>query len=368
MSIYKDYLDEMQSSLSGEEILKAARKSKRINKAAAVPIAIAAAMSALVVSVGAACSWDFGSLLISEYTNYRRDSAKWNEYTAGTEQEQFMYGGTYTVPEGLREYHEMTDKELELLDRLTVEVGETLEFDDFDLSLSGLIYDGCILRAFVTVTDNKNSEFDWRNDDKVFFIGIDDMDGNIGIAGMGAGHVGDLRGKNHVDWTYEWWVKSLPEGTESVTFVVYKREEPVNGYADYSECGRITVKLPDASGLSRTYSLDSYTTLGDYGYSHLKEVRFSPLGAYISYDFNFDGRFKDIYNIHIGHPPVFVTMNDGTVIEIKGGVGNREVNGDGSFNHSWQLSQKGYMIDVTDVASVQIGDCTAELDDSMMTG
>ena len=61
MSIYKEYFNEVESSLSGEKILAdAAKKSKkRINKAAAIPIIIAAAMSICVVSVGSACNWDF---------------------------------------------------------------------------------------------------------------------------------------------------------------------------------------------------------------------------------------------------------------------------------------------------------------------
>ena len=73
MSIYKEYFNEVESSLSGEEILAdAAKKSKkRINKAAAIPIIIAAAMSICVVSVGAACNWDFKSLLVSDYYDYR---------------------------------------------------------------------------------------------------------------------------------------------------------------------------------------------------------------------------------------------------------------------------------------------------------
>lgn len=368
MSIYNDKLGELHTSVSAEEIIAAAKSEvpkKRISRAAAIPIVIAAAMSILVVSVGAACSWDLGSLLISEYSGYRRDKAMWDVYTAGTEQEQFMYG-TYTAPEGLQEYHQMTDKELELLDRLTVNVGETLEFDDFDFCLTGLIYDGYILRAFATITDNINSEIDPHNDDMSFTLMIDDHTGDLDVVGMGAGHSGDYRGKNHVDWTYEWGVQTFPENTGSVTFIVHKRGETVNGYTDYYECGRITVKLPDTGGLSRTYRLGSYTDLGDYGYSHLKEARFSPLGAYIDYDFNFDGRFKDLQSFHIGHPPVFVTMNDGTVIELQGGVGNRAVNANGSFSHGWLLSQKGYMIDVSDIAAVQIGDDITELDESMI--
>lgn len=369
MSIYKEQFDKLHTNVTAESVIAAASTGttkRRVNKAVAIPVVIAAAMSILVVSVGAACNWDFKSLLVSDYSDYRRDSAKWNEPYIGTEHEQFMYGGTYTVPEGLQEFHEMTDKELELLDRLTVDVNRTLEFDDFDFGLSGLIYDGTVLRVFATVTDKINSEIDWKNDDNVFTIEIDDMDGTIDIAGMGGSHVGDLRGKNHVDWTYEWKIPSLPDKVDSLTFIIHKRGETVNGYTDYYECGRINVTLPNAAGLSQTYRLDNYTTLGDYGYSHLKEVRFSPLGAYINFDFNFDGRFKDIYNLHIGHPPVFVTMNDGTVIEFQGGVGDRAVNDDGSFNHGWQLSQKGYMIDAFDIASVQIGDCTIELDDSMI--
>ena len=368
--IYEKHYDDTENIC--DKIISMAEKitDKPIRKKPKRAFAIAASIvsaAALTVSVGAACNWDFLSLLINEYSGYRRDSAKWNEYNAGTEQEQFMYGGTYIVPEGMQEFHEMTNKELELLDKLTVDVNKSLESDDFNFSLNGLIYDGCVLRVFATVTDNINSEIDWKKDDRVFTIEIDDMDGSIDIAGMGGCHNGDLRGINYVDWEYEWSVPTLPGKFDSLTFIIRKRGETVNGYTDYSEYGRITVELPDTSGLSRTYRLDNYTTLGDYGYSHLKEVRFSPLGVYIDYDFNFDGRFKDIYSFHIGHPPVFVTMNDGTVIEIQGGIGHREINGDGSFDHSWQLSQKGYMIDSLDIASVQIGDCTIELDDSMIT-
>lgn len=79
MSIYKEYFNDVQSSLTGEEILAAATAKapkKRINKAAVIPIVIAAAMSICVVSVGAACNWDFKLLLISDYTRERKNASE----------------------------------------------------------------------------------------------------------------------------------------------------------------------------------------------------------------------------------------------------------------------------------------------------
>ena len=87
----------------------------------------------------------------------------------------------------------------------------------------------------------------------------------------------------------------------------------------------------------------------------------------IGFDYNLYKNPLNIDETHLPPPPVFLTMNDGTVITMSGGHGHYEVNEDGTFFCSWQLKQKFYMIDPFDIASVQVGDLTIELDDSMIT-
>ena len=79
MSIYKDQFDRLHTSVTAESVITAANAEshkKKVKKAIAIPVALAAAMSILVVSVGAACNWDFKSLILTDYTRNRRETAQ----------------------------------------------------------------------------------------------------------------------------------------------------------------------------------------------------------------------------------------------------------------------------------------------------
>ena len=64
----------------------------------------------------------------------------------------------------------------------------------------------------------------------------------------------------------------------------------------------------------------------------------------------------DLVYYHCGPRAVFLEEHPDFVLR----------NEDGSFNYGWQISQENYLIDAFNIASVQIGDCTIELDDSMI--
>ena len=376
MSIYKDYFDGMQSEVTGEDILAAAKEStpkKRVRKAAVIPIVVAAAMSLLVISVGAACNWDFRSLVMTNYSRNRRDTAKWADTNLSGGEELFMYGDSVTAPEGMSEYHEITEKELELLGKISVDVDRTFKSDDHDYIINGIMYDGYMLRVSSTIVNNSGI-YDFPADDNIFYMELDiegDADDNdSAFHDYGSGSVNGVEG-DRTTWNSEYRV-TFPENIDKLTIIVKKRGETVNGFTTNPEFGRVTIDIPDVSGLLRTYRLDETTRLGNYGTSHLNKIRFSPLGVYMNFDFNFDGDIKDINSVHIAYPPVYITMNDGTVIGFQkvfgsaGGFGHGEVNEDGSFNYGWQITQENYMIDAFNVAAVQIGNEYIELDDSMI--
>ncbi len=366
MSIYKEYFDEMQSSLNGEEILAAAGTAlpqKRINKAVVIPIAIAVVVSVLVVSVGAACSWDFKSLLVSDYSRERREYAKINEDWAGKEYEPFMYEGTVTYPEGVGKYHEMTDRELELLDMITIPVEKTFEAEDYTLIVHGILYDGYNLMIKQTVIDNSGFMDHFNaNSHHQFNYFCPDKDGNelfTGWCGGGDWEPDRIHDLISTDLTF-------PEDMKTATITVGKQYTDSTGFTSYPSIGELTVEIPDVSGLHRTYYLDKTAVLGGYKESDLKNFTISPTGVLIEFDYNLYKDLPDIDKTHLPPPPIFLTMNDGTVIAMTGGHGFYKVNEDGTFYCSWQLKQEFYMIDPFDVESVQIGEYTVELDDSMI--
>ena len=376
MSIYKEQFDKLHTSVTAEKVIAAANAKsyrKRINKAIAIPVALAAAMSVLVVSVGAACNWDFRSLILTDYTRNRHETAELAVSDIYSNEQLFMYGDSVTAPEGLREFHEMTEKELELLDRISVDVDQTFKSDDYDYIINWIMYDGYMLRVSPTIVNN-SGVYDQHTDDNIFFMELDikgeDDDDDPLYHGMGSGLVNGIEG-DRTTWNSVYTV-TFPENIDKFTIIVNKRGETVNGFTPYPEFGRVTIDIPDVSGLSQTYKLDEMTRLGNYGTSHLNMVRFSPFGVYENFDFNLSGDIKDINSVHVGYPPVYITMNDGTVIGLQNVFGNCDgrgfgkVNEDGSFNYGWQISQENYLIDAFDIASVQIGDCTIELDDSMI--
>lgn len=367
MSIYKEYFDEVQSGLSGEEILSAAAEKapkKRINKAAAIPIAIAAAMCALVVSVGAACSWDFKSLLINDYARERQEYAKGNEFWAGKEQEPFMYDGTVTIPDGVGMYHEMTDRELELLDMITIPVEKTFETEDYTLIIHGLLYDGYNLMMKLTVIDNSGvMDHSDSNTRHQFWYYCKDNEGNELFTCWGGSC--DFEPDRYHDLIST--ALTFPEDMKTATISVGKQYADSTGFASYPPIGEFTVEIPDVSALNRTYYLDKTAHLGGYKESHLTYLTVSPTGVLIEFDYNLYKDPLDINKTHLPPPPIYLTMNDGTVIYAGGGHGHYEVNEDGTFNCSWQLHQRLYIIDPFDVASVQIGDLTVELDDTMIS-
>ena len=236
-----------------------------------------------------------------------------------------------------------------------------------------LVAEGYMLRVSSTIVNN-SGVYDQHTDDNVFFMELDiegeDDDNDPAYHGMGSGLVNGIEG-DRTTWNSVYKV-TFPESIDKFTIIVNKRGETVNGFTPYPEFGRVTIDIPDVNGLSRTYKLDETTRLGNYGTSHINMVRFSPIGVYENFDFNLSGEIKDINSVHVGYPPVYITMNDGTVIGFQNVFGNGDgrgfgkVNEDGSFNYGWQISQENYLIDAFNIASVQIGDCTIELDDSMI--
>ena len=370
MSIYKEQLGRLHTGLDEEALLAAARSyggRKSVNKALVIPIAAAAAMSVGVVSVGASCSWDFKSLLISDYSRERKMIADAYKEAPSWFSEPFMYEGTVDVPEGAEIYHEMTGKELELLDRISVPVEKTFAFDDLTLEVHGVQYDGYVLSLRYT-TINNSGLIDLGTDDHQFVFDWKDENGRTLINCWGGTYTGADIGTDRVTITQDTQI-TVPDDIKAITFTIGKGCTDSTGFTSYPECGEFTVELPDVSGLERTYSLDGAETtrLGGYGISRLRTVSFSPLGVFIDFDFNLYRDMQDITELHLGHPPVYITMNDGTVIPEGGGQGNYDYNEDGTFYCSWQLCSKYHITDVHNIASVQIGNAVIELDDSMIT-
>lgn len=375
MSIYKEQFDKLHTSVTAESVIAAANTGttkRRVNKAVAIPVVIAAAMSILVVSVGAACNWDFKSLLVSDYTRERKNASEVaNAYKAGNEVEPFLYGEAVQYPEEIGIYHEFTAKEFELIDRVTIPVEKTFEADEHTLTVHGILYDGNVIGIRSTVTRNNGCFSDvveQGNAWNVFNYTLLDENRNElpkhgGVGGTDENAIGknSISGTRYTPFTAEHNLKKI------IVVVGYAYTNNA-GFSSYPMCGEFTVDLPDVSDLCRTYNIETDTMLGSCGKSHIKNITFSPLGVLLDYDFNLDSRYKDLQSIHPAFPPVFITMNDGTVIEQNAkAVGNEyRINDDGSFYISWQAFQKNYLIDAFDIASVQIGDCTIELDDSMI--
>ncbi|MBQ9384310.1 MAG: hypothetical protein IJT87_08740 [Ruminiclostridium sp.] len=373
--IYEKHYDDTEN-ICAKIIAKAEKTAdkpmKKKTKRALVIAASVAAAAALTVSVGAACNWDLRSLLINDYTRERKFAAEAaNAYKAGNKVEPFMYGETVQYPEETGIYHELTAKELELLDRVTIPVEKTFEEDEHTLTVHGILYDGNVLGIRSTVTKNNGCFSDvveQGNAWNVFNYTLLDENRNElpkhgGVGGTDENAIGknSISGTRYTPFTAEHNVKKI------IVVVGYAYTNSA-GFSSYPMCGEFTVELPEVSDLSRTYNIDTDTVLGSSGRSHINNITFSPLGVSLDYDFNLDLRYKDLQSIHPTFPPVFITMKDGTVTEQNAkAVGNEyKINDDGSFYISWQAFQKNYLIDPFDIASVQIGNCTVELDDPMI--
>ncbi|MBP3856379.1 MAG: hypothetical protein IK990_12300 [Ruminiclostridium sp.] len=366
MSIYNEQFDRLHTGVTAESVIAAAstKKYKRhINKAVTILVVIIAALSVCFVSVGAACNWDFKSLLVSDYSRNRREFAEVNDNWTGKEQEPFMYEGTVTYPEGVGMYHEMTDRELELLDMITIPVEKTFETEDYTLIVHGVLYDGYNLMIKLTVIDNSGyMDHTDSNTRSQFWYYCKDNDGNELFTGWLSG--GDWEPDRYNDLIST--NLTFPDDMKTATITVGKQYTDNTGFMSYPPIGEFTIEIPDISDLHRTYFLDKTANLGGYKESHLRNITVSPTGVFIEFDFNLYKDMTDINSVHLASPPVFFTMNDGTVIATTGGTGHYDVNEDGTFYCSWQLKQEFYMIDPFDIASVQVGDLTVELDDSMI--
>ncbi len=371
MSVYKEYLDSMQSSLTGGEILETAqrkRKTKSIRKVYAALAITAAVFITGAVTVGAACNWDFKSLLMNDYSRERKTLADVYNEAPSWFSEPFMYEGTVEVPEGVGLYHQMNDRELELLDMITIPVEKTFEYEDYSLIVHGVLYDGYNMMIKQTVIDNSGvMDHQDSNVRHQFWYYCPDNDGNeLFNRCSGGGGSQDMEKDRYHELLKT--ALTFPDDMKTAEFSVGHQYTDSTGFTSYPVSGGFTIEIPDVSGLHRTYDLDRNTMLGGYKESHLRTITVSPTGAFIEFDFNLYKNPLDINNIHLAPPPVFITMNDDTVITLQGGFGNYDVNEDGTFYCSWQLNQIYYMIDPFDIYSVQIGDLTIELDDSMIIG
>ena len=374
--IYEKHYDDTEN-ICDKIIAKAERITdkpiRKKPKRAFVIVASIVSAAALTVSVGAACNWDFRSLLVNNYTREREIAAEAaTAYEAGNEVEPFMYGETVIYPKEIGISHEFTAKELELLDRVTIPVEKTFEADEHTLTVHGILYDGNVLGVRSTVTKNNGCFSDvveQGNTWSVFnFTFLDENRNELPKHGGIGGTDGNAIGKNSISGT-RYTSFTTNRNVKKLIVVVGYAYTNSAGFTSYPMCGEFTVELPEVNDLSRTYNIDTDTVLGSSGRSHINNIIFSPLGVLLDYNFNLDSRYNDLQSIHPTFPPVFITMNDGTVIEQgASAVGNEyRINDDGSFYISWQAFQKNYLIDPFDIASVQIGDYTIALDDSMIT-
>ncbi|MBP3857862.1 MAG: hypothetical protein IK990_19840 [Ruminiclostridium sp.] len=374
MSVYKEYLDKMQSSLTGEEILEIAKRGrvkKPIRKVYAALAITAAVFITGTVTVGAACNWDFKSLLMNDYSRSRHELSQVNEYRAGREQEPFMYEGTVKYPKGIEIYHELSEKELDLLDRVTIPVGKTFETDEHILTVHGIIYDGYIIGINYTIGKKEGTFsdiYECGDTDHYFNYSFYDINGNdLSKHGWIGGSNGNGIDTSSVSGT-KYTIADDNYDLKKLTFNIGHAYTDSSSFTSYPKCGEFTVELPEVSDLSEKYALDTEAYLGGYGYSRLNTVTFSPSGVIVDFDFNLYGDIKDTDNIYLNAPPIFLTMNNETVIEqnLSGFRKALTVNNDGSFHCTWQLVQKYYLIDAFNVAAVQIGNEYIELDDSMI--
>lgn len=364
--IYEKHYDDTENI--SDKIIANAEKTankptKRKPKRALVIAASVAAAAALTVTVGAATNWDIASLFAQRSKDESDIIDNWlkSDAYAFYEETAYPYMDQINVPENAGSYIPDYAHDREITERITQELTQTFEFEKFTVHMNGCMYDGLNAVFFFDI--------EYKNIFDVLTVNPQRPPVSFYSPTRGGSTDGEVLERNGctLSCTERMRISEIVDGVDlrdsfevSVRSFDWDKGDFEKEYdeqaGEYKEkMYGFTLSMPDIDDLIYEKELSVPVELTGYGSGTLDRIRISP--TMITFDIsNYDNSLP-------AQTPVYVTMNDGTVLPL---IWERDVSGilDDEENVTIMycgVRCVGTVLDVNNIRSIQFYNKIIEL-------
>ncbi|MBR1832703.1 MAG: hypothetical protein IJ784_09765 [Ruminiclostridium sp.] len=364
--IYEKHYDDTENIC--DKIIAKAEKiadkpMKRKPKRTFVIAASVAAAAALTVSVGAATNWDIASLFAQRSKNESDIIDNWlkSDAYAFYEETAYPYMDQINVPENAGSYIPDYAHDREITERITQELTQTFEFEKFTVHMNGCMYDGLNAVFFFDI--------EYKNIFDALAVNPQRPPVSFYSPTRGGSTDGEVLERNGctLSCTERMRISEIVDGVDlrdsfevSVRSFDWDKGDFEKEYdeqaGEYKEkMYGFTLSMPDIDDLIYEKELSVPVELTGYGSGTLDRIRISP--TMITFDIsNYDNSLP-------AQTPVYVTMNDGTVLPL---IWERDVSGilDDEENVTIMycgVRCVGTVLDVNNIRSIQFYNKIIEL-------
>lgn len=364
--IYEKHYDDTENI--SDKIIANAEKTankptKRKPKRALVIAASVAAAAALTVTVGAATNWDIASLFAQRSKDESDIIDNWlkSDAYAFYEETAYPYMNQINVPENAGSYIPDYAHDREITERITQELTQTFEFEKFTVHMNGCMYDGLNAVFFFDI--------EYKNIFDVLTVNPQRPPVSFYSPTRGGSTDGEVLERNGctLSCTERMRISEIVDGVDlrdsfevSVRSFDWDKGDFEKEYdeqaGEYKEkMYGFTLSMPDIDDLIYEKELSVPVELTGYGSGTLERIRISP--TMITFDIsNYDNTLP-------AQTPVYVTMNDGTVLPL---IWERDVSGilDDEENVTIMycgVRCVGTVLDVNNIKSIQFYNKIIEL-------
>ena len=320
-------LDDMVRAAKEKAGIAEVKTPRRLHRPAVLIIAIIAALSLFAVTAGALLKWDIFSLFRSQRENAQNAAG---EIPSELTDRKRTFLDNINIPEGAEAFPEYTEREYEILAELAHEADMTFDYGDKTLHISGYVFDGSCLDIYYDVTyPDTDTEFYFYSDDTLTASAAVPYllytDGNIAY----------YRSRNYLQ---------LAESIKSTEIIIGNSDTPPDDNTQNSF-------IVDVSSIEPVVIEDIELNEG----VHLNRFVLSPLGAFME----LSESIEYIQTYDSNAYPIYVTYEDGNVIDLSDYTGNFEggagyLNEEGRIVLDYTIGRNLNIFDVEQIRSVQI--------------
>ncbi len=341
------------------------KKDHKIKKPVVIAASVAAA-AALTVSVGAAVNWDLTSLFAQNNEALREERDHLRDMARNTENVPF----NISMPNGASRNATDPQREHEILQSLSHDLNETVEYDDYILHFSGYSFDGGTVNMLYDIHYKEgidiNSLTENTHENQMikhpFSISLFDENGDNIVSGGGP-----FNDPNDIyQWSFEQFL--MHPLTSGKCIVKVHDLRPITGTGKpISAAPEVMSFELDLSATDVKYielDTDISGTSSNGLNINVNHIRLSPLNITLKLTsginiYNDQERLRTFHQM-----PLYITYNDGTVLDISG-YGNFSVSWQeekDSRSHTLWISTAGNILDIENIKSIQIFNDVIELD------
>ena len=320
-------LDDMVRAAKEKAGIAEVKTPRRLHRPAVLIIAIIAALSLFAVTAGALLKWDIFSLFRSQRENAQNAAG---EISSELTDRKRTFLDNINIPEGAEAFPEYTEREYEILAELAHEADMTFDYGDKTLHISGYVFDGSCLDIYYDVTyPDTDTEFYFYSDDTLTASAAVPYllytDGNIAY----------YRSRNYLQ---------LSGNVTSTEIIIGDSDTP----PDDSTQNSFIVDVPS---IKPVIIEDIELNEG----VHLNRFVLSALGAFME----LSESVEYIQSYDSSAYPIYVTYEDGTVIDLSDYTGNFEggagyLNEEGRIVLDYTIGRNMNIFDIEQIRSVQI--------------